>query len=74
MRTTLTLDDDVYARLRGEVRANGQSLEETVNSLSRQALSSTRCGKPPKAFQVHTTGGKLRPGLSYQDIGKLLAR
>ena len=38
MRTTLTLDDDVAAKLRAEARKSGRSFKETVNQVLRLGL------------------------------------
>jgi hypothetical protein len=72
MRTTLTLDDDVAAKLDSEVRRSGQSFRQVVNETLRRGLSA----KPPRArtpFQVVTRDlGRLRPGLSLDDVHGLL--
>ena len=39
MRTTLQLDDDVYAAARSLARAEGKSLGEVVSRLVRQGLT-----------------------------------
>jgi hypothetical protein len=39
MRTTLTLDDDVEAKLRAEMRRSGSSFRETVNRVLRLGLN-----------------------------------
>lgn len=71
MRTTLTLDDDVAAKLRGEMRRSGRSLKETVNAVLRSGLAARqRVARKPFVVQPRDLG--LQPGLSYDSIGTLL--
>ena len=72
MRTTLTVDDDVAAKLRAEVRRTGQSLKYVVNHFLRLGFSSRRPLRPPSRFVVKSRRLGLRPGLNYDNIGELL--
>ena len=75
MRTTLSLDEDVAAKLKAEVRRSGRSFKATVNELLRLALSSRPHKAPRPAFTVRARDlGELRPGLSLDNIGDLLER
>ena len=74
MRTTLTLDDDVAAKLRAEMRRSGQSLKETVNRFLRLGLNVQRREARPRFVVRPLPLGKLRPGLSLDNIGDLLER
>ncbi len=75
MRTTLTLDDDVAAKLRAEARASGRSFRDVVNDAIRQGLASRRVAESAEAFRVTARDlGNLRPGLSLDNIGELLER
>ncbi len=48
MRTTVTLDDDVYEAARARAQATGQRLGRVLSELARQALQpSSRPSKPP---------------------------
>jgi Ribbon-helix-helix protein, copG family len=70
VRTTLTLDDDVAARLQTEARRTGRSFKEVVNHYLR--LGFVRGGEKPKRFKVHARNlGALRPGLSLDNIAEL---
>ncbi len=60
MRTTLTLDDDVAAKLKAIVRERGISFKEAVNAALRTGLGQGRPGKPYRQ-QTYSLG--LRPGL-----------
>ena len=74
MRTTLTLDEDVARRLKGEMRRSGRPLRTTVNELLRSALSSRPQrppAEPPFVVQARDLGA-LRPGLSLDNVGALL--
>jgi hypothetical protein len=71
VRTTLSLDDDVAALLKSEMRRSGASLKETVNELLRLGLSASR--KPPrKPFVVTPLPLGLPLGLSYDNIEELI--
>jgi hypothetical protein len=71
-RTTLTLDDDIDAKVLSEMRRSGKSLKETVNELLRIGLANKRPPAADKAFVVKARPMGLRPGLNYNKIGDLL--
>ena len=73
MRTTLTLDDDVGAKLKQLARRSGRPFRDVVNDTLRRGLA-TRASEPRKApFQVRARDlGALRPGLNLDDVGGLL--
>jgi hypothetical protein len=70
MRTTLTLDDDLGARLERLAREGGRSFKEVVNDVLRRGLDA----KPPPArpFKVKGRDMGLNPGVGLDDIGELL--
>lgn len=72
MRTTLTLDDDVAARLEAEARRTGASLKQVVNEYLRLGFSLRRELRRQEPFVVKPRKLRLRPGLDYQNIGDLL--
>jgi plasmid stability protein len=75
MRTTMTLDEDVAAKLRAEARRTGRSFKETVNDTLRRGLASPRAGPPRKPFKVVARDlGSLRPGLTLDSIADLIER
>ena len=51
MRTTLTLDDDVAALLKKEVRKSGEPFKQVVNRFLRLGLTSPK-HPPRKPFKV----------------------
>jgi len=75
MRTTLTLDDDVAAKLRTEARRSGRPFRDVVNDAIRRGLMSRPPTHPAGAFRVTTRDlGNLRPGLDLDNIADLLER
>ncbi len=75
MRTTLTIDDDVAAKLRSEVRRSGRPVREVVNDTLRRGLLSRRAAASAGPFRVVARDlGNLRAGLSLDNIGDALER
>ena len=73
MRTTLTLDEDVAAKLKAEMRRSGSSWRDTVNDVLRHGLAVRRKRPAAEPFKVRARDlGELRPGLSLDNIGDLL--
>ena len=73
MRTTLTLDDDVAAKLRSEMRRSGRSVREVVNDTLRRGLAGARPAAALAPFRVTPRDlGELRSGLSLDNIGELI--
>jgi plasmid stability protein len=73
MRTTLTLDEDVAARLRAEARRSGRPFRAVVNEMLRQGLTARGSGVKRKPFKAAVRDlGELKPGLSLDDIAGLL--
>jgi hypothetical protein len=73
MRTTLTLDDDVAARLVSAARKSGRSFKSVVNETLRVGLERAP-GTPAKAFRVRPRSLGLRDGLDYANVNELLDR
>lgn len=72
MRTTLTLDDDVAAKIDAEVRRTGTSFKAVVNHALRTGLLQRTKLQERTAFKVRSTPLGLRPGLSYENVEELL--
>jgi len=73
MRTTLTLDDDVAAKLKAEQSRAGLPFKEIVNETLRRGLASRRAAARRHAFTVTARDlGALKPGLSLDNIGDLV--
>lgn len=72
VRTTLTLDDDVAAKLKAESRRSGQSFKDVVNAVLRRGLADRRT-TTARAFTIRPRDlGSVRRGLSLDSIGELL--
>ena len=73
MRTTLTLDDDVAAKLKAESRLAGRSFRETLNETLRRGLASRRSTVQRQTFRVTARDlGDLKPGLSLDNVAELI--
>jgi hypothetical protein len=73
MRTTLTLDDDVAAKLKAESRRAGRPFREIVNETLRRGLASRRATAPSRDFRIIARDlGDLRPGLCLDDVAGLI--
>jgi len=75
MRTTLTLDDDVAARLRAAGRTERRPFKDLVNDALRRGLASLeRPASPRRRFR--TKGFDLGPSLvgSLDNVEEVLSR
>ena len=74
MRTTLTLDPDVAAKAKKGAAKFHKPFKEIINTALRIGLDEVL--KPAGAKPYRTKGRPLglRPGLSYDNIGELLAQ
>jgi hypothetical protein len=74
VRTTLTLDDDIAAKLKAEVRRSGRPFKEVVNQFLRLAINNRRepVGKRERFVVKARPLGRLRAGLRLDNIGELL--
>lgn len=73
MRTTLTLDDDVAAKLKTEAHRVGRPFREIVNEILRRGLESRRATAQRRPFKVTARDlGNLKPGLSLDNIAELV--
>jgi hypothetical protein len=73
VRTTLTLEDDVAAKLKAESRRSGRSFRDVVNETLRRGLAHGHGRGTGQAFKVTIHDlGNLRPGLSLDNIAELI--
>ena len=73
MRTTLTLDEDVAAKLRAESRRAGRPFREIVNETLRRGLASRRVARQRQSFKTTARDlGDLKPGLSLDNVAELV--
>ena len=72
VRTTLTLDEDVIAKLREDMRRTGKSFKETVNENLRVAFTFKASPKPRKKFVVHAREMGKGPASSFECTSELI--
>jgi hypothetical protein len=72
MRTTLTLDPDVAAKLKDEARRQGVSFKEAVNSNLRRGLAAAGPAAAPYRVPSRSMGAK--PGLDLDQARDLADR
>lgn len=71
MRTTVTLDSDVAAKLKAVARQRGVSFKQALNQAVRDGLAARRRTDQP--FRLYTQPMGLRPGVSLDKAGRLAA-
>jgi hypothetical protein len=72
-RTTLTLEDDVTARIDAEARRSGKPVKTVVNEALRAGLEQ-RAQRPRIPFRVRARPMGLRPDVELDDVEGLLDR
>ena len=72
MRTTLSLDEDVAAKLQEEIRRRKTSFKAVVNDCLRRGLEAPSEAELAAPFSVEPRPMGLRAGLDLDDIGGLL--
>ena len=66
----MTLDDDVASKIKAEMRRSGRSFRDTVNSLLRSGLKSSRTNSKGPAL-LPPIALECLPGVSYKNISEL---
>ena len=75
MWTTITLDDDVAAKLRSPARRSGRAFREVVYDLLRRGLAQSQKRRGRERFRVATRDlGARRPGGSLDNVAELIER
>jgi hypothetical protein len=72
VRTTLTLDDDIAAKLKTESRKTGRPFRETVNACLRAGLSVRKQASSARPFRVMARDMGLRPGINIDKVSAVL--
>ncbi|MDW6023749.1 hypothetical protein SAZ10_18535 [Mesorhizobium sp. BAC0120] len=73
MRTTLTLDDDVAAKLKAESHRSGRSFRDVVNETLRHGLAGKRSTATRGPFKIKVRDlGELKPGISLDNVAELI--
>jgi len=72
MRTTLTLDDDLFTRLKDLARDGGLSFKEVTNQVIRRGLSSgDGPAEGPKPFRVRAKACGFKPGVDPLKLNQI---
>jgi len=72
MRTTLTLDPDVAARVRQEVRRTGKAFKAVVNQALRRGLGMDAQPSRAPRFKVQPHALGARPGVDLDRMNQLV--
>lgn len=72
VRTTLTLDDDVAAKLRDLAHRGKRPFKEVVNEVLRRGLAAQEPrASAPRPFKVDSFRSGFRPGVDPLKLGQL---
>jgi hypothetical protein len=69
-RTTLTLDDDLFVKLKKLAASQGKSMGSLVNDLLRQSIS-IQDQREPFRLELEGWNAELLPGVDILDRDKL---
>ena len=72
IRTTVTLDNDVAARIKRESKSRGASFRDTLNDLLRSALLGIDHNPIRRTIKIKATHMGYKPGLNYDNIESLI--
>ena len=72
MRTTVTLEDDIVAKLKDRMARSGASFKEALNDNLRRGLEQPTEDELAKPFRVRSRPMGLRRGVELDNIGGLL--
>ncbi len=72
IRTTVTLDDDVAARVKRESQSRGASFRDTLNDLLRAALLGIDSAPRRRKLTIRSAHMGYKPVLNYDNIESLL--
>jgi len=72
VRTTLTLDDDLYRKLESETHRSGRTFREVVNGHLRKSLAAARRATQRKPFRLNARPMGMLPGIDLSNIERLL--
>ena len=72
MRTTLTLDDDVAAKVKALCRRTGESFRLVLNRMLRAGLAGRKDQRPKEPFRIQARRLDLRPGVQLDNVAELI--
>ena len=68
----MTLEDDVSARLRLEIRRTGKPLKQVVNECLRAGFERRRSARSARSFKVRPFQAGPPPGMTFDNVEELL--
>lgn len=68
----MTLDPDVLAKVKAEMRRTGSSMKDVVNEMLRRGLVLSQKAAAQEPFVVKARPLGVRPGLNYDCMSELL--
>ena len=71
MRTTLTITDEIDARLRKIAQEQRRSYKEVVNEALTRGLDHIEVREPGSGYRVRATDFGFRPGVDPQKLNQL---
>ncbi len=72
MRTTVTIDPEVAAKLNAYAHRKGLSFKKALNELIVRGLSQQQSPEPKERFVVKPHNGGFRPGLDASRLNQLV--
>lgn len=72
MRTTLTLQDGLAARLKAAARKKNLPFKQVVHEALRKGLDDSGQTRPAKPFKVEPVSMGARPGIDFDKINQVL--
>ena len=70
MRTTLTLDDDIFRELEDRVRSSGRTFKDVVNDALRRGLRLSP-DREVEPYEVSTFSSPFLPGVDQSKLNQL---
>lgn len=72
VRTTLTIDDDIAARIDERRRRDGRSLKQVVNELLRDGLRRAERAPATRKYRTKAHNLRMRPGFDAARFNRLV--
>jgi hypothetical protein len=72
MRTTLTVEDHLAAKLKEAARKQNRSFKEIINEALRRGLEAAEESRKVRRFRVKPMSMGAKPGIDYDKINQLL--
>jgi len=69
IRTTVTLDEDVFLRLKEASASKGIPFRQMLNEAIRSGMLALKSAPPRERFEVRPVSMGVRPGIDLNNIG-----